>query len=210
MGSGIDLSQLFGTVTEKLSESKDSLNKADDYNHNHGDNMVQIFSLIQSAVSEKKQKPVSEQLEYASQVVDEKIESGSAKLYAKGLANASEKLTGDELDPSNIMDFVKGLFGAEKPQAEQKPEKKQGLLGSLLGGLLGKSSSSQDDQGIGLDDLMRAGMAFYQSKQDGEDTTKAIIGALLAASPMGESEHRSQSGSIVATTILDFAKSFLG
>jgi len=57
-----------------------------------------------------------------------------------------------------------------------------------------------------MDDLLRAGMAFYQSKQEGDQTTSALMDALMAASPMGESAHRSQSGTIVASTIMDFVK----
>lgn len=209
MANGLDLSSLFGLVTDRLSEKKESLNEADSYNHNHGDNMVQIFSLIQNAVTDKKDEPVAQQLKFASQQVDEKVESGSAKLYAEGLASAAEKFTGSQLDPSNIGDLVKSLLGADKPEIQEKPKQNSGFLGSILGGLLGQSKSSDDDQGLGLDELLRAGMAFYQSKQDGADTSKALISALLAASPMGQSEHRSQSGSIVASTILDFAKSFM-
>ena len=210
MASGLDLGKLFGAVTEQLSQNKEDLNKADDYNHNHGDNMVEIFSLIKDSVSKKKDKTVSEQLEYASQVVGEKVNSGSAKLYAKGLSGAAENLAGDDLNPSNVLLLVKGLFGAKETKTEEAADKKQGgFLGSLLGGLLGQSSSSEEDQGIGLDELLRAGMEFYQSKQEGEDTSKALIDALLAASPLGKSAHRSQSGSIVASTIMNFAKSFM-
>jgi len=210
MASGLDLGKMFSAVTEQLSQNKEDLNKADDYNHNHGDNMVEIFTLIKDSVSKKKDKTVSEQLEFASQVVDEKVNSGSAKLYAKGLSGAAENLTGDDLNPTNVLSLVKGLFGAKDEKTEEKTEKKQGgFLGSLLGGLMGQSSSSEEDQGVGLDDLLQAGMAFYQSKQDGGDTTQALISALIAASPLGESAHRSQSGSIVASTIMDFAKSFM-
>ncbi len=210
MASGLDLGKMFSAVTEQLSQNKEDLNKADDYNHNHGDNMVEIFTLIKDSVSKKKDKTVSEQLEFASQVVDEKVNSGSAKLYAKGLSGAAENLTGDDLNPTNVLSLVKGLFGAKDEKPEEKTEKKEGgFLGSLLGGLMGQSSSSEEDQGIGLDDLFQAGMAFYQSKQDGGDTTQALISALIAASPLGEFAHRSQSGSIVASTIMNFAKSFM-
>jgi hypothetical protein len=209
MASSLDLSSLFSAVTQQLSSNQETLNQADDYNHNHGDNMVQIFSLIQKAVSEKKEQPVADQLSYASQVVDENVNSGSAKLYAQGLSGAAQKFTGNDLNPSNIGDLLKSLLGAEAPQVEEKPEPKGGLLGSLLGGLLGQSKPKESDSGIGLDDLLQAGMAFYQSKQQGEGTSQALIEALMAASPFGQSAHRSQSGSIVASTILDFAKSFM-
>jgi hypothetical protein len=207
MAQNLDLSAIFSTVTEQLSQNKDSLNEADGYNHDHGDHMIQIFDVIKNAVAKKKDKPVAEQLEYASQAVTEKADSGSGKLYAEGLANAAKQFTGNELNAGNIGTLVQSLMGAEKPQEAKQPEKSKGFFGSLLSGLTGKSQTeSSQDKGLGMDDLFRAGMAFYQSKQEGDQTTSALMDALMSASPLGESAHRSQSGSIVASTIMDFVK----
>jgi hypothetical protein len=60
---------------------------------------------------------------------------------------------------------------------------------------------------MGVDELMRAGLAFYQTKQEGGSNTDALIGALMPASPLGESKHRKMPGSLIASTIMDFAKS---
>jgi hypothetical protein len=57
-----------------------------------------------------------------------------------------------------------------------------------------------------MDDLLQAGLAFYQSKQEGDSNSDAIMDALLAASPLGQSSHRSQSGSLVASTIMSFVQ----
>lgn len=199
----MDLSTIFNAVTAQLSDQKSKLNEADDFNHDHGDHMVQIFSLIQNAVAEKSKQPVSKQLEYASQVVETEADSGSATLYAQGLAKAANNFSGSDLQPDNLGMLVKSLLNVEEP-----PQKKEtGLLGSLLAGLTGKSKTSQVDQQVGIDELLRAGMAFYQSKQEGGTTTDALMGALMAASPLGQSTHRSLSGSMVASTIMDFAKS---
>jgi len=51
-------------------------------------------------------------------------------------------------------------------------------------------------------------MVFFQTKQNGGSNTDAIMGAILAASPMSQCAHRSQSGSLVASTILIVAKYF--
>jgi len=40
-----------------LAETGNTLNSADDYNHNHGDNMVQTFDMITRAMKEKKKAP---------------------------------------------------------------------------------------------------------------------------------------------------------
>lgn len=200
----MDLSTIFKSVTDQLTDQQKTLNIADDFNHDHGDHMVQIFSLIQNAVTEKAKQPVSDQLEYASQVVEKKAESGSAKLYAQGLANAAKSFSGSELQPNTLDMLVKGLLNVEEP-----PQKKQenDLLGSLLSGLTGKSASAEKEQKLGVDELLRAGLAFYQSKQEGGSTSDALMGALLAASPLGESKHRSMSASLVASTIMGFAQS---
>jgi len=53
MADEIDLFSLFGSVTKTLQENKAKLNKADTYNGDHGDNMVEIFSTITEAMTEK-------------------------------------------------------------------------------------------------------------------------------------------------------------
>jgi hypothetical protein len=207
MAQNIDLNSIFQMVTQQLSQKKDDLNQADTYNHNHGDHMVQIFQLVQEAVEKRTDKPASDQLAYASQVVKEQAHSGSAELYADGLSKAANNLTGKDLNPDSISLLVKGLLNVEPPEAStQQQQGGNGLLGSLLSSLTGQDSSEESDQQIGFDELLRAGLAFYQSKQDGETNTEAIMDALMAASPMGQSAHRSQSGSLVAQTIMNFAK----
>jgi len=209
MAQNIDLKSIFQTVTQQLSQKKNDLNEADTYNHDHGDHMVQIFELVQNAVSKKNDQPASDQLEYASQVVKEKAHSGSAELYAQGLSKAANNLKGKNLNAESISDLVKGLMNVDQSAAEAQPQEKQGgLLGSLLSGLTGNNASADSDQELGVDELLRAGLAFYQSKQDGDTNSEAIMDALMAASPMGQSTHRSQSGTLVAQTIMNFAKNF--
>jgi hypothetical protein len=204
MAKNLDLSTIFKAVTDRLSDQKDTLNEADTYNHDHGDHMVQIFDLIQSAVAKKSGKSITDQLEYAGEVVQEKSESGSGKLYAQGLMNAASNLSGSNLDAGGISTLVKSLLNVEETQQAQPQDN---ALGSLLSGLMGSSESSSEESSFGVDDLLQAGMAFFQSKQDGDSNQEAIMEALLAASPLGESSHRSQSGSLVASTIMGFAKS---
>ena len=210
MANNLDLGSLFGTVTEQLTQKKDSLNEADTYNHDHGDHMVQIFSLIQDAVAQKSDQPVADQLDFASQMVKNEAQSGSGQLYAQGLSSAAKNLAGSSgLDQNSVMTLVKSLLNADQPQQEPETQQKGGLLGSLLSGLMGKSESQESQKGFDMNDLLRAGMAFYQSQQDGDSTMESLINALMAGSPLGQSPHRAQSGSIVASTIMNFAKSFL-
>jgi len=204
MAKNLDLSTIFQTVTKRLTKQKYSLNTADTYNHDHGDHMVQIFDLIQTAVSKKSDKPISDQLEYASEEVTKKAESGSGKLYAQGLLSAAQNLSGSKLDAGGISTLVKSLLNVEEPEPAQEDSN---VLGSLLSGLMGTSEEDSEESAFGVDDLLQAGIAFFQSKQEGDSNQEAIMEALLAASPLGQSSHRSQSGSLVASTIMSFAKS---
>ncbi|MEA3326799.1 MAG: hypothetical protein U9R53_05755 [Chloroflexota bacterium] len=211
MAKNLDLGALFQSVTNQLTDQKESLNEADTYNHDHGDHMVDIFNLVQKAVSKKTDKPVAEQLEYASKVVEKEGHSGSSKLYAQGLASAAKNFSGADLNQDTIGLLVKSLLNAEKPEPKPKAQGAGGLLGSLLSGLTGQSRASEkeQEQELGVDDLIKAGLAFYQSKQEGDSTTAAMVDALMAASPLGQTDHRKQSGSIVASSIMNFATSFL-
>ena len=207
MAQNFDLSTLFSSVTQALTKEQNSLNEADTYNHDHGDHMVQIFDLIQSAVSKKGDLPVADQLAYASKQVEKKAESGSGKLYAEGLAKAAKSFVGSDLTPDTVGVLVNSLLSVEKP--EEKQDSSGGLLGGLLSSLSGGGSGSDEDQKLDMDDLLRAGMAFFQSKQAGDSNMEAAMDALMAASPMGQTASRSQSGSLVASTLLSVAQSFI-
>ena len=77
------------------------------------------------------------------------------------------------------------------------------MLGALLGGLTGQSSQGQaKDDGLDLGDLLNAGMAFMNAKQQGDSNAEAAIDALMSASPLGQSSHRKESGAMVANTLM--------
>ena len=85
------------------------------------------------------------------------------------------------------------------------------MLGALLGGLTGQSGQQQGaDNGLDMGDLLSAGMAFMNAKQQGSSTAEAAINALMSASPLGQSSHRKESGTVVANTIMQVLGSMSG
>ena len=205
----VDLAKLFGAVANNLTAQKDALNQEDTYNHDHGDNMVQTFSTIAKVVADLKGKDQATQLASASKEL-QKSKSGSAKLYAEGLNQASQQFKGQSITPDSAGMLLQALMGAQNQPAPTSQPKPQGggLLASLLGAFTGSKPSSQAqnqnqaDDGLDIGDLLNAGMAFMDSKQKGGSTAEAAISALLSASPLGQSTHRTQSGSVVASTIM--------
>lgn len=68
----IDLVKLFGAVANNMGNQRESLNQADTYNNDHGDNMVEIFEVVTQAVKEKKNADPADQLAYASEILRRK------------------------------------------------------------------------------------------------------------------------------------------
>jgi len=203
MSEGIDLFQIFSTVTGALQDNKSTLNKADSYNENHGDNMVQIFELITKATQEKKTEAPSNQLEYASQLVSKATQSGSAQMYVQGLQNAAKEFTGKGITLEAVMPLIQMLLNGG---SSSKASAGNDLLGSLLSGLGGAS----DDDGLDMGDLLGAGMAFLNAKDGGDNNLEAIADALVSGTAIGQSEssHRAQSGQVVANTVLQLLSGF--
>lgn len=222
----INLASLFKTVTGTLADQKETLNQSDTYNHDHGDNMVEIFTVISQAMQAKRTASPADQLEYASQLLRQK-QSGSAQVYAQGLSQASRQFQGQkQVTPDNAVTLIQALMGGGQAPAAQSqggvgdllgsllgggntaPQQSQSGVGDLLGSLLGGSTPQQAQNtqpanaGLDVGDLLNAGMTFMNTKAQGGNNAQALINALVTNSAMGNSAHRSQSGALVANTLL--------
>ncbi len=76
-----------------------------------------------------------------------------------------------------------------------------GMLGTLLSGLTG--NQSQGDGKIDAGDLLSAGLAFFAAKQQGSSNLEAIMQVLRKNSPLGSSDHRTQSGALIINSIMN-------
>jgi hypothetical protein len=204
----VNLLNLFQTVSKALSSSKEALNQADTYNHDHGDNMVQVFDTVAEAMKAKKGASPADQLAYASELLRQR-QSGSAKYYAGGLSRAAQQFTGQPVTTENAMQLVQTLLGGEQPvtPATGAPSGQGDLLGSLLSGLTGAAgpqAPAQADASPGIDvgDLLNAGLSFLDAKQAGASDANALLGALTAATQGGNTPYRAQSGAVVANALM--------
>lgn len=212
----LDLGQLFGAVLGVLQQNRQTLNEADGVNHDHGDNMVDTFGTITRAVSQTRTAEPSEQLAYAADALSQS-HSGSAQLYARGLAQASSELQGQQLTRSNALSLIQTLLGGgQATPAQPQPQPSAGGLDGLLGALFGggqvqqqAAQPAQQDDGLDMGDLLRAGMAYFSTKASGGSNVQAVVSAIVAASAMG-SGYREQSSSLVASTLLSVVKGMVG
>ena len=192
MSSNVDLVKLFSAVAETMVDNQTSLNKADEYNQDHGDHMVDIFKMITGAVQEAPKDDLSSGLALASELLGKKP-SGSADMYSKGLSQAAEYFQeGQDLDATQLLPLLQTMLGGGEASVTQGAG---GLLDSLVGSLGG-------DDGLDLGDILSAGAAFMQSKEEGDSNLEAAIDAVISASKMGESPHRAQSSKLVADVLM--------
>ena len=226
MAQELNLSTVFGEIAKTLSANQQQLNDADDYNHNHGTNMVETFQQIQKAVSQKEGEPVSDQLAYASKVLEEKTSGSTAKIYAEGLANASKQFVGKDFNAETAGTLINSMMGmsdtqkgggdllstllgslggnaqaAQESPAPSTPSDASNLLGSLLGGLTGNSEPKQEaaqSSGGGIADLLGGLMGNQSNSQQSSGGLGELIGGMLD----GGSATQSQNGGVDASTLL--------
>ena len=205
----VDLARLFSAVSSNLAGNREQLNNADALNGNHGDNMVNIFQTIAKTIQQYQDVDQSRQLASASRALTG-MKSGSARLYSDGLTRASERFKGQTITPENIGTLLQSLMGA---QTTISPTQISPSIGESLGPLLESLAGAQTggaQAGTGtldLGDILNAGMTFLDAKQKGSSTLEALIGALVTNSPLGQTSHRSQSGTLVANAIMQYLAS---
>ena len=72
-----------------------------------------------------------------------------------------------------------------------------------MGGLAGGSGGDGLADGkLDVADLLTAGMSYMQAKQSGSTDLNALLSAVMAGSRMGSQDYRTQSGTLVANTLL--------
>jgi len=207
MPEGINLLDLFNTASQAIQQNKDQLNKADNYNGNHGDNMVEIFEVITQAMKEKKSADAPTQLEYAADLLRKKTNSGSANVLAGGLAQAAKEVTGKDLDLGSALGVLTTVLNGG--QGGSNATASSDLLGSLVSGLVGggesKSSSKQEGP-----DWLSLGMNLLQGAQASGLDLGELASSLVSGTEMGKSEHRSQSGQLITNAVLQMLMSNMG
>jgi hypothetical protein len=184
----LNLPSLFRSVTKALTQERQTLNETDTYNHDHGDNMVEVFKVISQAMQERKNADPADQLAYASQLLRQQ-KSGSAQLYSQGLSRASEEFKGQkQVTPDNAMSLIQALMGGGQPSRAPAQSGMGNLLGSLLGG--GQQQAQQQPQG-GLGDLLGSLLGGDQPQQQQPQQPQGGMGNLLGSLLGGQQQTQS-------------------
>lgn len=111
-----------------------------------------------------------------------------------------------EVPSGGLGDLLGSLLGGSQAQAPAEPAQPSGGLGDLLGSLLGGQASpaptSQNQGGPDGTNLLSAALAYFMAKQEGKTPFESILQAVSSGSRFSDREDRSQSGALVADTLL--------
>jgi hypothetical protein len=181
----VDLAKLFKTVATTMASNREQLNQADAQNHDHGDNMVEVFNLISQTMRSQRRAAPAEQLMQASRVLSG-TQSGSEGMR---VYNGLRPVPGQVLTPENAR-AGQLLMGAS--QQEVPPLLPDRAAGRPLG-LCGQpslnapaaasrptASAGAAPTGLDLGSLLNAGMAFMNAKQGGGSDLSSLAQALSA------------------------------
>jgi len=235
MTEELNLSTVFEEVTKVLATNRQQLDDADEYNHNHGSNIVHTFNLIQQAIVSKEAEPVSDQLAYASRMLKEKSTGSTAQIYADGLANAAQEFVGKEFNPSTVGTLVNSLMGMDsgtdrgagdflssllgslsKPEAEQPqapaPTQPTDLFGSLIGSLTGQQQAAPAAaQQPDASDLLGGLLGGLTGTSSGSSQTASgggigdLVGSLLGGQSSGSQSSGLDSKDLLSLGLAYFA-----
>lgn len=115
----------------------------------------------------------------------------------------------EEPQSGGLGDLLGSLLGGGQQQAPTPPPSSGGGLGDLLGSLLGgQSAQTQTGQnqapgGMSGTNLLSAALAFVMAKQQGKTPFESILQAVGSATRFSDREDRTQSGALVADTLLN-------
>jgi hypothetical protein len=197
----VNLAKVFQSVTKALATNQQALNEADTFNHDHGDNMVEVFEVVTQAMKAKSGASAADQLAYASELLRQR-ESGSARYYAGGLSQAAQQFAGKKVTADNVMELVGALVsGGQQPSAPAPSASGADALATLLGGI-GAAGPEGGQPAIDVGGLLNAGLSYLGAKQSGQSDMEALMGALVAGTQGGSVPHRAQSGAVVANALL--------
>jgi len=183
----VDLVNIFQAVTQTLAQNQQTLNQADEVNHDHGTNMVQTFQTITSSLQQKQGKSASTALTYAAKQLSKSTTSSSGQLYAQGLAQAANQFKGKKVDSKGALDLLQTLIGGGQTPS-QSP---QAGSGDMLGSLLGQLTSGAGDQPA-------------SASGSGEDMLGTILGQLTGGAgtqPSGASPSPQASGDLLSSLL---------
>lgn len=208
------LQTVFNAVGESLEGRRDELNRLDEFNHDHGDHMVEVFHLAAQAAGDGELNALAESMKRASALLSARVENGSAQVYARGLSLLGEQFRQRQIELDDLLLVVQQYMSDQKGEEQDESGRSSEVSKALLNALAEweKLEDSQADGaagkagGLDMGYLFGVGMAYLQAKQKGGDRLDVLSETVVSASPLGKLPHRHASGVIAVRALLEALK----
>ena len=208
------LQTIFNAVGESLEGRRDELNRLDEFNHDHGDHMVEVFHLAAQAAGDGELNALAESMKRASALLSARVENGSAQVYARGLSLLGEQFRQRQIELDDLLLVVQQYLSDQKGE-EQGVSGRSSEVSKALLNALAEWEKLEDSQaegaagkagGLDMGYLFGVGMAYLQAKQKGGDRLDVLSETVVSASPLGKLPHRHISGVIAVRALLEALK----
>ena len=182
----VDLVNIFQAVTQTLAQNQQSLDQADEYNHDHGTNMVQTFQTITNSLQQKQGKSDSSALTYAAKKLAKNTTSGSGQLYAQGLSQAATKFKGKKVDSKGALDLLQTLIGGGQTSQQSSQSGSGDMMGALLGQLMGEAQAQPPGASTSSDDMLGSLMGQLTGSEQSQSSVSTGSGGDMLEALLGQ------------------------
>jgi hypothetical protein len=211
--SDVKLAELFSSVAQVLGERREEINASDEFNHNHGDHMREIFQVAARAAGEKEGTSLADAMEYGAELLRALNQNGSAQVYARGLSLLAAQFRQSQIELDDLLPAVRSYL-VEKQNSEKTASANSGeLLKALLAALAEwkqveanlatGDGSGKAGKGLDMGYLFGVGMAYMQAKQMGGDKLDILSETVVSSSPLANVPQRQKSGVMAVRALLE-------
>jgi hypothetical protein len=207
----LELASVFSAVGEALEARRADLNRLDEYNHDHGDHMVEVFELASQAALEKQGAPLADAMQRAADLLSARAENGSAQVYARGISLLAGQFRQRQIGLEDLLPMVHNQLSESKTSEEGESFRSGDVTKALLNALaewealeasrMGEVGRKAGGLDVGY--LFTVGMAYLQAKQKGGDRLDVLSETVVSASPLGAVPYRHASGVIAVRALLE-------
>ncbi len=208
------LQAVFNAVGEALEGRRDELDRLDEFNHDHGEHMVEIFHLAAQAAETVDSATLGDVMQRASALMEARADNGSALVYARGLSLLADQFHQRQIELKDLLQVVQQHLSDQKGE-EQDESDRSGEVSKALLNALAEWEKVEDSQaegaagkagGLDMGYLFGVGMAYLQAKQKGGDRLDVLSETVVSASPLGKVPYRHASGVIAVRALLEALK----
>lgn len=203
----LELAPVFSAVASTMEENRLAFNQADTFNGNHGDHMVEIFSIAAQAAAEKGAQGMAEAMDYAHLLLRDRPGNGSAQIYASGLSQLAVQFRKYDITLDELIHYIRKVVWEIKDNGGDTAADHSGvILKALVTALAGWQGSADgmtaEASPVSLSSMFDLGIAYMQARQRGGSREEVIADAAATISPLSRVPHRYQSGKLALLALL--------